>query len=97
MHTFSDHSDPALYRNSDILPDAHFIITCHHVSVRICTLACHALTEPCLLRRAKEDFQAPAYQLEAVELAVMLWSSITLLCIPRGTEQPEAGDQKCHI
>ncbi len=46
------------------------ILNCH-VSIRICTLACHALTAPCLLRRAREGLQGPEYQLEAVELAVM--------------------------
>lgn len=62
-----------------------------HVSIRICTLACQALMVPCLLRRAREGFQGPEYQLEAMELAVMWWSSISKLSIPRGTEQPESG------
>lgn len=67
-----------------------FVLICH-VSIRICTLACHALMVPCLLRRAREGFQGPEYQLEAVELAVMRWSSISPPSIPRGTEQPESG------
>lgn len=66
-------------------------------SIRICTLACHALMVPCVLRRASEGLQGPEYQLEAVELAVIRWSSISRLSIPRGTEQPETGGQKCHI
>lgn len=78
------------YRQSDNIQYA-FILTCH-MSIRISTLACHALMVPCLLRRAKEDFQGPPYQLEAVELAVMQRSSISPLSIPRGTEQPEEGD-----
>lgn len=57
------------------------------------TLACHALIVPCLLRRAREGFQGPAYQLEAVELAVIWWSAISPFSTPRGTEQPGSGDQ----
>lgn len=52
------------------------------------TLACHALMVPCLFRRASPGVQGPEYQLEAVELAVMRWSSISPLSIPKGTEQP---------
>ena len=62
-----------------------------HISSRMCTLACQALMVPCLLRRARAGFQGPEYQLEAMELAVMRWSSISPLSIPRGTEQPESG------
>lgn len=52
------------------------------------TLACHALIVPCLFRRARSGVQGPEYQLEALELAVMRWSSISPLSIPKGTEQP---------
>lgn len=55
----------------------------------MCTFACHALMVPTLLRRPRQGLQGPAYQLDAVELAVIWWSSIIPLSIPRGTEQPE--------
>lgn len=76
-----------------------FILTCHvtHVSIKLCTFACHALMVPCLLRRARKGFQGPEYQLEAMELAVRRWSSISPLSIPRGTEQPEEGHSNFHI
>lgn len=67
----------------------------YHANIRTFTIARHALTAPCLLRRASDGFQGPLYQLVAVELAVMQMSPIASLSIPRGTEQPEAGDQKC--
>lgn len=69
----------------------------HHTTNKLCTFACHALMVPCLFRRARKGFQGPEYQLEAVELAVMRWSSISPLSIPRGTEQPEAGHSRFHI
>lgn len=52
------------------------------------TLACHALMVPSVLRRAKEAFHGPPYQLMAVELADIWWSCISPLFIPKGTEQP---------
>lgn len=58
------------------------------VGVKLHTSARHALMVPCLFRRASSGLQGPEYQLEAVELAVMRWSSISPLSIPKGTEQP---------
>lgn len=55
----------------------------------MCTSACHALMVPTLLRRPREGFQGPEYQLDAVELAEIWRSSIIPLSIPRGTEQPK--------
>lgn len=55
----------------------------------MCTFACHALMAPILLRRPREGLQGPEYQLDAMELAVIWWSSIIPLSIPRGTEQPK--------
>lgn len=59
------------------------------------TLALHALTAPCLLRRAREAFQSPLNQLDASELAVMRLSSINPLSNPKGTEQP--GDRALEM
>lgn len=54
----------------------------------LATLACQALSDPCLSRRANQGCHEPEYQLEAAELAVIWWSFIYPLCIPKGTEHP---------
>lgn len=62
-------------------------LTCF-ARIKVRTLACQALMVPCLFRRARSGRQGPEYQLEAVELALMRWSSICPLSMPKGTEQP---------
>lgn len=74
---------------SSIHLELRCFIFSYYVSMNGFTFACHALMVPSLLRRPRKGLQVPEYHLDAVELAVIWWSLISPLSIPRGTEQPK--------